>query len=75
VLYRDLVLLDVVLPDRSGPDLVAELEAQGPVRVLFMSGYSEHHVRNRAAGRIRLLEKPFTVQDLLRHVREVLSAV
>jgi CheY-like chemotaxis protein len=73
--HVDLVLLDVVLPDRSGPDLVAELEAQAPVRVLFMSGYSEHHVRHRAAARVRLLEKPFTVQDLLRHVREVLSAV
>src|ERR1700731_4382394 len=38
----DLVLMDVVMPDVSGPDLVEKILAIHPTaKVLFMSGYCE----------------------------------
>jgi two-component system cell cycle sensor histidine kinase/response regulator CckA len=41
----DLVLMDVVMPDVSGPDLVEKILAIHPnAKVLFMSGYCETDV-------------------------------
>ena len=37
----DLVLSDVVMPGLNGPDLVARLQAQRPVRALFMTGHTD----------------------------------
>ncbi len=46
------------------------------MRVLFMSGYEDSHLLNRVAPgeAIALLQKPFSADDLLKKVREVLSA-
>jgi len=72
----DLVLTDVVMPEMGGQELVERLHARHPdLRVLFMSGYAE-----RAFGLGTLLpgmgylEKPFTVDTLMRRLREVLDA-
>ncbi|MGE0590962.1 MAG: PAS domain S-box protein [Vicinamibacterales bacterium] len=72
----DLVLTDVVLPDGTGPDLVARLrEAGGRPRVLYMSGYTEHSVfRDRQMGPgERFIQKPFTPAVIARKLREVLT--
>ncbi|MCC7009676.1 MAG: response regulator [Acidobacteria bacterium] len=68
----DLVLTDVVLPDGTGPDVVAR--APAGVRVVFMSGYADLDDRPRAAtGDARFLEKPFTIPALMKVVREMLD--
>ena len=36
----DLVLTDVMMPDGSGPELIARLRAEKPMRALYMSGYA-----------------------------------
>jgi len=69
----DLLLLDVMLPERSGPELFSSLTR--PPRVLYMSGYPDRHVRELGiGGGFRLLEKPFTIADLLAKVRDVLQS-
>jgi len=71
-----LILTDVILPQMSGPELVAKLWARLPgVRVLFMSGYTDDDVirRGLAAPGMELLQKPFSAQQLVERVRAILD--
>ena len=72
----DLIISDVVMPGTSGPELLARLREAGPVpKFLFTSGYTERdvHERTKLDPHIPFLAKPWTVNDLLRKVREVLD--
>jgi CheY-like chemotaxis protein len=72
----DLVLTDVVMPDLAGPELVARLVERWPgMRALYMSGYAEgdksrHRLRDPKTS---LLQKPFSADNLVHMVREVLD--
>jgi DNA-binding NtrC family response regulator len=71
----DVLLIDVVMPEISGPKLAEELSASTPgLRVLLMSGYSGGlmHEAATAAG-TPYLEKPFTPNALSKKLREVLG--
>jgi PAS domain S-box-containing protein len=72
-----LLVTDSVLPHQSGPALSKVLIARREdMRVLFMSGYTEHSVFDQAGvemGRA-FLQKPFAIEALVRKVREVLEA-
>src|SRR6478736_2334946 len=58
-----LVLTDVIMPGRSGPELADTLRVIRPgVRVLFMSAYVGSAHALPPGG--ELLEKPFTVEQL-----------
>jgi len=72
----DLLLTDIVMPKIGGPELADRLQEVYPgLRVLFMSGYSEEVVSSRLEGTERmLLEKPFSLPDLLRCVGEALES-
>jgi two-component system cell cycle sensor histidine kinase/response regulator CckA len=73
----DLVLTDVVIPDLSGPEIVSRLQrAYGPIRFLFMSGYSDHPALHdpAIAGGLNFIEKPFAPAAIAKRVREVLNA-
>ncbi len=72
----DLILVDVVMPQTSGPKLIAELSAIYPrMRVLYMSGYSEEAVQVAAdpALQSQFLEKPFSPDTLLWKVRTAMA--
>src|SRR6266436_315422 len=73
----DLMLIDVVMPDVSGPDLGERILAIRPhQKVLFMSGFTDHEVvrvKVLDVG-LRWLPKPFTPDGLLEAVQMVLSA-
>jgi two-component system cell cycle sensor histidine kinase/response regulator CckA len=73
----DLILTDVVMPEMGGHELVELLRARHPdLRVLFMSGYAERAFVSNGlmpAG-TGYLEKPFTVETLMRRLREVLDS-
>lgn len=72
----DLVLLDVVSPGLSGPMVADRItELQPGTRVLFMSGYENTNVVRRYVvdQGFALLTKPFTADQLVRKVREVLE--
>lgn len=69
-----LVVSDLVLPGVSGQDLVRRLRGVcDQARVLYISGYSPEHVGTLSDG-ARFLRKPFTAQELLGLVRELLPA-
>jgi two-component system cell cycle sensor histidine kinase/response regulator CckA len=73
----DLILSDVVLPGRCGPDLVRLLHERLPAaRVLFMSGYTDHalFMNGVLSEQFSFMQKPFTPEALSNKVREVLAA-
>jgi two-component system cell cycle sensor histidine kinase/response regulator CckA len=71
----DLLLTDVVMPSMSGPELAGQMVDRWPdIGVLFTSGYSAAAVADRSALIGDLLEKPFTIEQLARKVRNALDA-
>ena len=67
-----LVVSDLVLPGVSGKDLVRRLHRPCEhARVLYISGYSPEHVGALEGGEC-FLRKPFTAQELLAVVRELM---
>jgi PAS domain S-box-containing protein len=72
----DLLLTDVVMPGRSGKELSVDVaELRPTTKVLFMSGYSQDVIAHQGVLEegVQLIEKPFTGDDLLRKVRDVLE--
>lgn len=67
---------DVVLPGQSGPETATHLRNARPdLRVLLMSGYTDRLLDGHrdVDARAPFLAKPFTMDQLLRKVREVLD--
>ena len=70
----DLVLLDVVMPDMSGPVALSCMEkVRAGVRFLFASGYSWEPGEVDERITKRSLQKPFDLDELLRRVRAALD--
>ena len=72
----DLLLTDVIMPGMSGRALAEMLGATQPgLTVLYMSGYTDDEiVRHGIVGAgIHLLHKPFSEDELIAKVREVLD--
>jgi len=73
----DLAVIDVVMPEMSGPDLVRQIAPICPgMRLLYISGYTDEavlHHRIPQSG-VAFLQKPFLPDALLRKVREVLDS-
>jgi two-component system, cell cycle sensor histidine kinase and response regulator CckA len=73
----DLLLSDVVMPGPAGGQLIDGCRRQRPgMGVLFMSGYHEDVVLSRGVGTgaHELVQKPFSPDELIRRVREVIAA-
>jgi len=70
-----LLLTDVVLPDRNGCDLALELTTLcRSIRAILISGYPENSVtRKGLQPGWSYLPKPFSANSLLQKVREVLE--
>ncbi len=74
----DILVTDLIMPGPSGVDLAEQLTTiRDDLRVLFMSGYTDNAiVRNGLlAESASFLQKPFTPEELLRKMRQVLDAV
>jgi len=67
----DLVITDLVMPNMSGRELSEHILRTSPeTRIIWSSGY----VRSaNAQEQERYLQKPFSAQDLLRKVKQVLA--
>jgi two-component system cell cycle sensor histidine kinase/response regulator CckA len=78
--HRDrisLVLLDVIMPRRSGPEVFAAIKALNPgVSVVFATGYSNEiaTLADLAERGVAVLRKPYSPSLLCRRVREVLNS-
>src|SRR5579862_6882111 len=71
-----LVITDVVMPGVGGPEMVKQLSLSRPdMKVLYLSGYTEDSVINDGSiqSGTAFLQKPFSLQNLSRKVREVLG--
>jgi CheY-like chemotaxis protein len=72
----DLLLTDVVMPGGSGKALWDDvIDLRPEIKVLFMSGYNHDFIANEGVldEGVILIEKPFSAEDLLRKVRDVLD--
>ena len=73
----DLLLTDVIMPEKSGPELVKQIEKGHPkTRFVFMSGYSNDMVKRHGLSiqEDSFLEKPFTKRSLLVKIYSALHA-
>jgi CheY-like chemotaxis protein len=71
-----LVLTDVVMPGLKGPELVDRLRRRIPhARILYISGYTDNAIEyfRQSEHNNAFLAKPFSLDEVLRKVREVLS--
>lgn len=71
-----LVVSDIVLPDRNGIELTREISAVQPgIKILLTSGYSDKRAKWSEVVKegIPFLQKPYSLGDLLKHVQEVLK--
>lgn len=69
----ELVILDVVMPGRTGVEVLQEARAAGwRVPAIVMSSFLSEEVRLACAslGPVALIEKPFGAEDLRRAVAE-----
>lgn len=73
----DLVIVDVVMPKMSGHDVVDRLKSYvHGLKILFVSGHTAEIVEGHqgpSEGAL-MIRKPFSVEELLRRVRDVLDA-
>jgi PAS domain S-box-containing protein len=71
----DLLVTDMVMPGMSGQELARKMrKVRQDLRVLYMSGYSEHAAEEAAKSEgSAVLAKPFSRSALLRTAREVLQ--
>lgn len=71
----DLVILDIMLPDVNGWDIIRMLRTAGkgmPVLLLTALGTIEHRVKGLELGADDYLVKPFAFAELLARVRTLL---
>jgi len=72
-----LIFSDVVLPDRDGLQLAENLlKVNSDIKVVFTSGYSDSKSRWNAiiSKGFKFIQKPYSVNDLLKAVREVIKS-
>jgi DNA-binding response OmpR family regulator len=71
-----LIVLDVVLPGVTAPDIVRRLRASRPaLRALYISGYTGDQIGQHGLMQVGrdFLQKPFSVDALVLKVREALD--
>lgn len=74
----DIVILDVMLPGRSGYDVLQDLRASEatrslPVLMLTARGQQKDREMAEAFGASRFMTKPFSNAEILSSVRELLA--
>jgi DNA-binding response OmpR family regulator len=75
--HIDILITDVVMPGIGGRELAKTLLVLRPgISVLYLSGYTEDTVVTQGASgpATAFLQKPFTLQNLAKKVREVLRS-
>jgi len=74
--YLTAVMLDLTMPQMNGEEVLRHLRQLRPdVRVIVMSGYSEHEMRQRFAGQrvAGFVQKPFGPAMLLATLHRALE--
>lgn len=75
----DLVITDLIMPDKEGVQVIMELRKKHPgIRIIAMSGGGRVNAEDylaiaRRLGATKTLSKPFTGEELLGAVSEVMA--
>lgn len=72
----ELVILDMRLPGKDGPDILKALRTINPsVKVIVSSGYEEEEIAQRFIDQqpIQILKKPYDAETLLAKVNSILA--
>jgi FixJ family two-component response regulator len=72
----DCVITDIHMPGMSGLDLTKHLAAQGsttPIVAITARSDSSLEAKVAAAGAVRLLRKPFEINDLIKCIEEAVK--
>lgn len=72
----DIAFLDMVMPVKSGVELLKEIRTQCPqLPVVMMSGYSIQEQKDEALrlGARGCLKKPFELEDIKRVIKDVIG--
>ena len=77
----DLVITDIVMPEKEGLEVLMELrKQQPPVKIIAMSGGGQHSAASnylqiaKLMGAAKVLVKPFSNEDLIAAINELLLA-
>lgn len=69
-----MVLTDVVMPRMGGRELAGHIIRRWPsLKVMLMTGYDDGGVADDVTRKLPLLEKPFSMKDLLHAVRRTID--
>jgi PAS domain S-box-containing protein len=71
-----LVVIDIVLPDKSGIQLTENIQSLYPnIKILLTSGYGDHrsHWTDAVKKGIPFLQKPYSLVDLLKIIKEIME--
>ena len=74
----DIMITDVIMPGFDGPGLIRKVHddfSDLDMKVVFISGYTEDSFRQRLGhtDAIHFLPKPFTLQQLVGKVKEIMD--
>jgi PAS domain S-box-containing protein len=72
----DLIVTDVVMSEMNGQELYSIVSKQYPnIKVIYMSGYTDNIITsdNGSEKDRHFIQKPFSVEDFARKIREVLK--
>lgn len=71
----DMMLIDVITPEFSGPEVFNQISEIKSVSAIFCSGYDKDYLESTYDFEIpgEILKKPYTEKDLLETVREALG--
>ena len=71
----DVMLIDVVTPEFSGPEVFKQISEMKSVSVVFCSGYEKEYLETTYEFEMpgAILKKPYTEKDLLEKVKEALE--
>jgi len=73
--HIDLVILDIMMSDMDGREALARMRALNPaIRAVLSSGYDVDGDAALATDGVRLLQKPYTLEDVTRALAEALAA-
>lgn len=71
-----LLITDVLMPDMHGYELASRVKALLPdIQVLYITGFDDSHLLHRLAPgeTVAMLRKPFTMEELLKAVQDILA--
>ena len=70
----DLVILDFIMPELNGPEAAMQIRQIDPdARIIFSTGYEKSQSFDDALSDIKVLRKPFQVNEASKIIRQTLD--